>query len=158
MTGRSFLSGVFAAAVICGVTADTVFLDAFSKTFSRNDKALVASTNTAAVRWIQDIMQRQGVSGNATELRELGDAELLSIAMRAAVGGISHWRRVPGTALIVVNEKTGIPYAESMTVDLEVPVYISIICVMVVTIVLQHMRLNRIGSPVPAAVLEGPPS
>eukprot|EP00961_Rhodomonas_salina_P044310 595264-Rhodomonas_salina.2 len=139
---------------IVAAGADETFLRAFRSTFSRNDKALVSSMHTPAVRWIQDIMQQQGVPYNATELRALDDSELLAVAMRAAIAGISHWKRVPGSAEIVVNEKTGIPYQENMTVDLEIPVYISIICVMVATIVLQHMRLHRGGSPLHSTLVD----
>jgi hypothetical protein len=123
----------------------TDFLKAFTSTFARSDLAEIASEKTPSVQWIKDVMERQGISFNATALRKLSDSELLAIAMRAAITGISHWKRSVGTDIILVDYQTGIPYPENMTLDLEVPIYISVICVMVFTIVLQHMRLHRTG-------------
>eukprot|EP00961_Rhodomonas_salina_P110103 1481953-Rhodomonas_salina.1 len=56
--------------------------------------------------------------------------------MRAAVAGISHWRREKGSNCIVVNDQTGIPYQANMVLDLEVPA-----C----TVALQHMCLHCLG-------------
>jgi hypothetical protein len=123
----------------------TDFLKAFTSTFARSDLAEIASENTPSVQWIKDVMERQGISFNVTVLRGLSDSELLSVAMRAAIAGISQWKRHPGTDIILVDYQTGIPFPENMTLDLEVPIYISVICIMVFTIVLQHMRLHRTG-------------
>ncbi len=127
----------------------TEFLKGFTSTFVRSDLTTIASEHTPSVRWVKDVMERQGISFNATELRKLPDSQLLSIAMRAAIAGISHWKRFPGSDMILVDYQTGIPFSENMTLDLEVPIYISIICVMVFTIVLQHMRLHRTGDVKP---------
>jgi hypothetical protein len=136
--------------VHCDVQAPTQiaksdFLKAFTATFARSDLAEIASENTPSVRWIKDVMERQGIFFNATALRGLSDSDLLAVAMRAAIAGISHWKRHPGTDIILVDYQTGIPFPENMTLDLEVPIYISVICIMVFTIVLQHMRLHRTG-------------
>eukprot|EP00961_Rhodomonas_salina_P046334 621875-Rhodomonas_salina.1 len=66
-------------------------------------------------------------------MRALDDDALLAVGMRAAVAGISHWRREKGSDRIIVNDQTGIPYQANMVLDLEVPVYLTIICIMACT-------------------------
>lgn len=124
---------------------DKTSMAAFAQTFVRRDQAKIQSANSRTMRWVFDVMDRQGIPVNASALRDLDDHALLAVGMRAAVSGISHWRREKGTDRIVVNDKTGIPYQANMVLDLEVPVYLTIICIMACTVILQHMRLHGTG-------------
>lgn len=74
--------------VACAVP---LLLQAFQQTFHLHDGSVVSSERTAAVQWVVDIMQRQGIPHGITALRALSDSDLLSIAMRAAIAGISPW-------------------------------------------------------------------
>jgi hypothetical protein len=104
----------------------TEFLQAFTSTFARSDLTEIASEKTPSVQWIKDVMERQGIAFNATALRKLSDSELLAIAMRAALTGISHWKRATGSDIILVDYQTGIPFPENMTLDLEGPRHFAI--------------------------------
>eukprot|EP00961_Rhodomonas_salina_P187305 2528881-Rhodomonas_salina.1 len=94
-------------------------------------------------------MTRQAIPQHAPEIRALPDADLISFAMLAAVCGISPWKRDMVSDRIVLHEQRGTPIPETMISDLEVPIYISVICIMAATIVLQHMRIQ--GQQQPAA-------
>lgn len=126
---------------------DPAVLTGFGQSFVRRDGAVIHSLHASTVQWVLDIMDRQHIPRNASALRALPDGELMSVAMRAAVAGISHWRREAGSDRIVVNDASGIPYAEDTVVDIELPMYITIICIMGGVILLQQMRLQPVGAP-----------
>eukprot|EP00961_Rhodomonas_salina_P135972 1829769-Rhodomonas_salina.1 len=123
---------------------NTVILDAFKQTFLQQDHANVQTTNTTSIQWVLDIMHRQGVPTTAQKLRELEDSKLVSIAMLSALAGISPWKRDPGSDLVLLDEKDGVPVQETTVADVELPLYVSIIGVMFGTILLQHMRLTGV--------------
>lgn len=108
--------------------------------FTLRDDSIVSTTRVPAIEWLHDIMTRQAIPHDAAQLRNLSDARLVSLGMLAAVAGISSWRHDTLSDRIVLHERSGTPTAETTISDLEVPVYVSIICVMAVTIVLQHLR------------------
>ena len=143
---KSFLCVAFLVLHIAHVGSldsgnDQSLLEGFHATFALRDGSVTTTTRTPAVQWVVDIMQRQNIPYDTTELRNLSNTTLFSLAMRAAIAGISPWKRLENSEFIILNEKTGIPMQETIAGDFEVPVYVSIICVMACTIILQHMRL-----------------
>jgi hypothetical protein len=80
---------------------------AFAATFVRRDSAVIESVNARAVQWVLNLMDKQDIPKTASAMRELSDVKLICIGMRAAVSGISHWRREANTDRIIVNDDTG---------------------------------------------------
>ncbi len=130
---------------------ETALIGAFSKTFSLRDDSIIETVNVRGMHWILDIIQRQDLPYNITHMRELDDIDLLSISMKAAVAGISPWLRDNISDKIILHETHGTPFLETTISELEVPIYIGIICVMACTIILQHMHING-GALSPAQV------
>jgi len=121
-------------------------IDAFQMSFTLQDDSVVQTVNVPGVIWLRDIMTRQAIKTNATELRQMSDAALVSLAMRAAVAGISPWKRDLLSDRIILSDSSGVPIPETMISDLEIPVYISVICIMTTTIILQHIRAYYLTS------------
>ncbi len=130
---------------------ETALIGAFSKTFSLRDDSIIETVNVRGMHWILDIIQRQDLPYNITHMRELSDIDLLSISMRAAVAGISPWLRDNISDKIILHETHGTPFLETTISEIEVPIYIGIICVMACTIILQHMHIHG-GALSPAQV------
>ena len=82
-------------------------ITAFTATFVRRDGAVIQSVKASAVQWVFNLMDKQDIPKNASGLRNLTDAQLLSIGMKAAVSGISQWRREAISDRIIVNDNTG---------------------------------------------------
>eukprot|EP00961_Rhodomonas_salina_P249693 3375333-Rhodomonas_salina.2 len=85
---------------------------------------------------------RQGIPHGIAALRNLSDTDLLSIAMRAAIAGISPWKRHATNHNILLDERNGTPVQDSLSSEIEIPIYITVICIMAITVLLQHMQLS----------------
>eukprot|EP00961_Rhodomonas_salina_P157839 2124754-Rhodomonas_salina.2 len=121
------------------------FISAFQLTFIQRDETVVETTNATSVKWVVAMLRRQGIPLDAGALRELPDAQLVQLAMQAGMVGISPWKRDGGTDKIILHEKNGVPIQATMVSDTELPLYISIICMMFATILLQHIRIHCVN-------------
>ncbi len=90
---------------VTNTTYDTI--TAFTATFIRRDGATIQSVNARAVQWVLNLMDKQDIPKSASAMRNLNDSQLIAIGMRAAMAGISSWRREPTTDRIVLNDNTG---------------------------------------------------
>ena len=142
LTHRLLLLGLWTLLTRATAQQD-IIIAAFSSAFTLRDDTIVRTTKVPAIEWVCGIMKRQNIPCNGTEIRLATDTELLSLGMRAAVAGISPWKRDVFSDRIVLHERSGAPIPETLISDIEVPVYISIICIMAITIILQHMQAQQ---------------
>ena len=123
---------------------DSVFTSAFSKTFALSSGADNVEHNVEALSRIEMLMTRHSIPLNITQLRwNTTDAELMNMAILAAVAHISPWQRLPKNQKMILVEDNGRLLPAYSISSMESNIMLCVICTMLAVIASIHVLSMR---------------
>lgn len=126
--------------LICLLFANAVgepFPNALDMTFALQSSSLGVSNHEAVMRSVTDLMIRHGIPTDARALRNTSDERLLQLAMVAAVGSISNWRRA-NEGQFLVDERGALLRMYSPGA-VESDIMLCIVCTLLAIVVMFHI-------------------
>lgn len=113
------------------------FASALDKTFAMQSSSVGASNNEAVTRSVTALMVRHGIPTNAAALRNASDERLTQLAMVAAVGSISSWRR-SSEGHFLLDERGALVHMHSAGA-VESDIMMCIVCALLAVVVMFHI-------------------
>lgn len=134
---------IFLLQMFTTLHANTILSDAFKNTFVIHDKSVINTDRSKIIQDFISFMKQQNISNEIYSLRNMSDIDLLSMAMKSALIGISYIKHDNYQPhLIVLNAKTGLPILEDHITHYETAIYVSIIIILATIITLQNIFKN----------------
>ena len=123
---------------------DEAFGQAVDSTFALTSKSSAVSGQRTCTKALKDLMVRQGIPIDLSELRKLDDAKLYSLALLAAIGGISRWNRADDSNLILLTED-GILTHPNSPGAVENDLMLCIVCALLTVIAIHHLIIPKVS-------------
>ena len=109
--------------------------------FAMQSGAAPVSAHAASRRALSNLMRRQSISLDLQQLHALSDVELFRLALLAAVGGASRWKRDEASNLILLTKDGQMMHPHSPGA-VESDVMLCVICALLTVIAIHHVVLQ----------------
>jgi hypothetical protein len=131
----SFHFGFLAVVVV--VSGCPQYDAAMDSIFALQSGVTPVSGHVAARRALSNMMRRQSIPQEISDLRSLSDADLFRLAQLASIGGVSRWKRNTSNDLILLTDNGQMihPYSPGAV---ESDVMLCVICALLTVIAIHH--------------------